>query len=109
MHGCHYPSRGKGQTMRLIDADALIEKYGEWYTEEGCEEGFIGTLKQLLDKQPTIEPKRGEWIVHFDDLFPEESTEECPVCHAEQLINGNDDNYCPNCGARLKGADDEID
>lgn len=44
--------------MRLIDGDALIEKCGEWYTEEGPEEGFIGTLKQLLDKQPTVNP----WI-----------------------------------------------
>ena len=24
---------------RLIDADALIAKYGNWYTEEGTEEG----------------------------------------------------------------------
>ena len=44
--------------MRLIDADALIEKCGEWYTEEGSEVGFIGTLKQLLDKQPTV----NQWI-----------------------------------------------
>lgn len=66
-------------------------------------------LAKLLREGWTIhsEPKQGEWIVHFDDLFPEESTEECSVCHAEQLINGNDDNFCPNCGARMKGADDE--
>lgn len=46
--------------------------------------------------------RKGEWIKHIDDLFPEESTEECPFCHEEQLIRlGNDDNYCPNCGAEL--------
>ena len=44
--------------MRLIDADALVEKCGSWYTEEGTEEGFIGTLKSLIDEQPTI----GGWI-----------------------------------------------
>jgi len=38
--------------MRLIDADALIEKCGDWYVEEGTEEGFIGTLGQLLSGQP---------------------------------------------------------
>lgn len=27
------------QTMRLIDGDALTEKCGGWYTEEGTEEG----------------------------------------------------------------------
>ena len=37
---------------KLIDADALIAKCGNWYTEEGTEAGFIGTLKQLLDEQP---------------------------------------------------------
>lgn len=50
-----------------------------------------------------IEPKRGEWIMHIDDLFPCDSTQECSVCHAEQIINGNDDNFCPNCGADMRG------
>ena len=45
---------------------------------------------------------KGEWIMHVDDLFPCESTQECSVCHAEQLINGNDDNFCPNCGADMR-------
>ena len=39
---------------RLIDADALKSKYGEWYTEEGPEEGFIGTIGALIDNAPTI-------------------------------------------------------
>ena len=38
--------------MRLIDADALTEKCGDWYVEEGTAEGFIGTLGQLLSGQP---------------------------------------------------------
>jgi len=44
----------KGNRMRLIDADALTEKCGDWYVEEGTEEGFIGTLGQLLSVQPEI-------------------------------------------------------
>lgn len=56
--------------MRLIDADALIAKCGNWYTEEGTEEGFIGALKSLLDKQPTIEPEP-HWIPVTEQL-PEE-------------------------------------
>lgn len=39
---------------RLIDADVLIEKCGEWYVEEGPKEGFIGTIKQLLESQPIV-------------------------------------------------------
>lgn len=50
--------------MRLIDADALVTKYGDYYVEEGPEDGFIGTLKCLVDMQPTI----GDWISVKDDL-----------------------------------------
>lgn len=50
------------------------------------------------------ERSQGKWIKHIDNLFPEESTEECSICHEEQFLNrGNDDNFCPNCGAKMKG------
>lgn len=52
--------------MRLIDADALIARCGSWYTEEGTEEGFIGTLKNILDLMPTIEPER-----KVEELLPD--------------------------------------
>lgn len=39
---------------RLGDLDELIEKYGEWYTEEGTESGYIGTMKNLLDGASTV-------------------------------------------------------
>ena len=55
-----------------------------------------------IDERP-----HGEWIRHVDDLFPEESTEECSVCHEEQRITGNDDNFCPNCGADMREGDAE--
>lgn len=47
--------------MRLIDGDALIDKYGEWYVEEltnYLEIGYIGTIKHIVDSMPTIEPER---------------------------------------------------
>lgn len=45
---------------RLVDADALIAKCGDWYTEEGTEAGFIGTIKMLLEDAPTIVEAEGE-------------------------------------------------
>ena len=59
--------------MRLIDADAMIDKYGEWYTEEGTEEGFIGTLKGVINMMPTIEPRK--WIPFTADTMPKEDGE----------------------------------
>ena len=47
--------------MRPIDADALIDKCGGWYVEEGTESGFIGTLKNLLATMPAIQPEP-QWI-----------------------------------------------
>ncbi len=45
---------------RLGDLDALIEKYGEWYTEEGTESGYIGTMKNLLKDAQTVIEAEGE-------------------------------------------------
>lgn len=50
---------------RLIDADVLISKCGEWYVEEGTEEGFIGTVKQLIDTLSSVDvpdANVGKWI-----------------------------------------------
>ena len=55
--------------MRLIDADALTEKCGDWYVEEGTAEGFIGTLGQLLSGQP-----EQRWIP-VSEALPEEETD----------------------------------
>lgn len=44
----------------LIDADALIAKYGDWYTEEGTEAGFIGTIGMLLKDAPTVVEVEGD-------------------------------------------------
>ena len=52
---------------------------------------------------------RGEWIVSCKDSI-------CSICGKDEaeFICGTEDwygyglsNYCPNCGARMKGADDD--
>ena len=65
-------------------------------------------VKEEINKTPKsisdlLQRPIGEWIKRIDNLFPEESTEECSICHEEQFLNrGNDDNFCPNCGAKMR-------
>ena len=46
------------------------------------------------------EPQQGEWI--FKEITDDyHITGQCSVCKERRRI----DNFCPNCGARMKGAD----
>ena len=83
--------------MRAIDGDALIDKYGDWYTEEGTEEGYIGTIKGIVDSMPTIEPerKRGKWINISDGIF------EIVKCDQCGRTMDSRDNFCPRCGSDM--------
>ena len=62
-------------------------------------------LKELKTDRP-----QGEWI--FKPTFPNDKSEfpmgslVCSVCGSHHS-NSTPCNYCPNCGARMKGADDE--
>ena len=56
-----------------------------------------------LDVAPVV---HGHWIKHFDDLFPVESTQECSVCHEEEYMTILNDNFCPNCGAKMDNSKD---
>jgi NADH pyrophosphatase NudC (nudix superfamily) len=88
---------------RLIDADMLEP------SEVYMNYGFTRIVyMDDIDEMPTVdaEPVRhGHWINHFDDLFPEDSSVECSVCHEYEGIMAND-NYCPNCGAKMQGDND---
>ena len=85
--------------MRLIDADALIEF---------CAERWIPLNIDAVNMQPTIQPERveGEWIPHkskFGGL--REKVYTCDKCGYN--IGFRRENYCPNCGAKMKGAEHE--
>lgn len=93
--------------MRLIDADALIAEWcdGCKYLSNGiCDQDVCGGVL-LMKEAPTIDPEsmrpQGEWIYHIDDLFPAEGTQECSNCHQEEKISLCNENYCPNCGAKM--------
>lgn len=62
---------GSGKmAKKYIDAERFVEYFGDWYTEEGTELGFVGPIKDLVFRMPAadIEPR---WIPVTERL-PEE-------------------------------------
>lgn len=113
--------------MRLIDADALSkamydeafendESYNETNPMARWDSGLwirYKMFENILKEAPTIEPKQGEWIpkemwtegVGMGEQYGRYY--ECSECHRE--YRGDMEscyNFCPNCGARMEGADD---
>lgn len=58
--------------MTLIEVDKLLALFGDWRVEEGTAEGFIGTIKDLIETVPTIE--QPHWIPCSERL-PESYTD----------------------------------
>lgn len=100
--------------MRLVDADALIKHLDDAIRDairknEICDywEDDRSNLLYYLDNAPTIdavEVVRGEWRNYKDEHT-------CSVC--KEVVIGDWYykyewyDFCPNCGAHMKGADDE--
>lgn len=103
----------------LISRQAILKniekiRQGVQMMDNTYRAGIVMSGMNLCEKavmnQPSAQPerKKGKWIKHIDDLFPAESTLECNVCHHEQPIT-IDDNFCPYCGADMRGEQDEAD
>lgn len=93
-----------------IGREALIAEFkrlklGEnSFIERVFADGVYAIIEQFpaADVAPVV---HGRWIMHDDELG---LTCECSSCHIETIGDGN---YCPNCGARMKGesGDDAAD
>lgn len=87
--------------MRLIDADALKKKAVMCPT--------VGNAETLLldisdvENAPTIEERKGKWI--FGETIGH-SWMKCSECCVSQDGQTACFTYCPNCGARMEGAEE---
>lgn len=98
--------------MRLIDADALKQTW-LFRGDDGK------PYRDAIDEQPAIEPKRGEWIaVDSYSAFGGDETvwiahgnptafHYCSNCkeqaYADEFGKEILSDFCPNCGADLRG------
>lgn len=99
--------------MRCIDADALSEwlkDYGQKVIKGERETSLMYVWKHVQD-MPTVEPERktGKWIPQdMNKSYGMVSTAvyyypKCSVCG----WSANNTNYCPNCGAKMDGGEQE--
>lgn len=94
---------------RLIDADALLKR-----VQECIPVGIFGRQERLacaeglINSAPTLSPDDvrgvGKWIdcpsTHIQDGAKYKM---CSVCNEHIAVLGHDLDYCPYCGARMKG------
>lgn len=95
--------------IRRADAiKAEADRVYEVLHPAGCKESYEDCLKDAVKTFkdiPSAEPKQGEWIEEIGDCEGKSVRYICSQC-------GDDDGwinykYCPICGCRMKGADDE--
>lgn len=99
--------------MRPIDADALIDFLDVGHLRHPSELCFSEIdVANLLLHAPTLSPDDvrgvGEWIKL--DAHKGMEQYKCSVCetptYVPECMNNPMYGYCPNCGARMKGAED---
>ena len=100
-------TKGEQTMTRLIDADALKEYIDCGHLRNPCEVCFSELdVVNLIDAQPTIEAepvKHGKWIGYAGTIG-----NECSVCGKwlDVLQGTAEMNYCPNCGADMRGEEE---
>ena len=101
---CPYSERwgfGDDVCVRTLRKDTIELLKEQDTVEHACNILRANGWKEDL---PSIQPerKKGKWKMNIYDFAPAESTMECDQCHSE-LPLGCDDNFCPNCGADMRG------
>lgn len=102
--------------MKLIDIDSLKEQIDKEVKEGKVLDGWAFFFKAYLDDAPIIDidrPKgewidkgwKGDWQFETDGRGNCWYEYECSECG--YIKKGGKSNYCPNCGADMRGKDDE--
>lgn len=86
--------------MRLIDADALLEKYNKTTVWDSWVEINIAPT---IDAVPVV---HGRWEIKLLNDYQKYSVT-CSICgwvgidNYDSYDDPSDFNYCPNCGAKM--------
>ena len=88
----------------LIDRQAAIEaleKFEKQCWEDMCFRPLMSDARVIIKGLPSVDPKHrtGRWVPnkHTDTVL----CSQCEKCYGDEY------NYCPNCGAYMKGENDD--
>lgn len=74
----------------LKDRPCAVCKFRD---EHGCHKWTC-----VFEEETEDEPKKGEWI-----MIPKVNKRYCSACKVEYRTTFSPHNFCPNCGAFMKG------
>lgn len=74
------------------------------------EDGYVWIVRSdawaRIDALPSAE-RKGKWIPSFERWGDILTTVDGYTCSECSVFNTDKDNYCPNCGADMRGEEDE--
>ena len=106
-----------------IDREAAIARvkkqmnreltFGPWAWNDRIAKVCYGIVIEALERLPSADVKpvvHGEWVMSIsriaDTLTIKPVTHRCSVC-GQELFSVTKLNFCPNCGADMRGKDNE--
>ena len=106
---------------RMIDADDFENRmYNEVFEKDSEDQKWDSgcwmrykLFERVLKEQPTIEPerKKGKWLPDNNNYYDERYVcSECKVSYKVDTCMGHPSwDFCPNCGADMRGDSNESD
>ena len=95
----------------LISRQAAIDAVGYYSLHSGDKLLFADKPLKELPSADAVERKKGKWVLHpevkniYGGIYIE-----CSECHTKYVVQHiEDEKYCRNCGADMRGEDDEVD
>ena len=68
---------------------------------------YIADAVERLEQIPAVKPKRGEWIVSEENEDTTIRLMKCSECGGGDHTNHIDMKFCYDCGADMRGEDNE--
>lgn len=99
---------------KLLGTDTIYRQAAIDAVSDVCFElrGVFGRCEDALKALPSAQPERktGKWNMCYDDDAPQDGIWFCSVCGYARFVDDiSPQKFCPNCGADMRGENDETD